>query len=128
VSTTPVPLLRLLADEREVLRVVVLRFDPLLDRLALFFAAGLRALVLPAPEREVLERFVLLRGVLAAIEISSSGVQIRWQRPTRSARQRRSVRKLARLTSSERVVGRHRSAGRLRRAVWRHRARARGAP
>jgi hypothetical protein len=90
-STTPFPLLLVL------LRLAVER-----DELVRFFAAlelGLRPL-LEARERLVdfaaglrlvdflvlLERFVLLlRGVLAAIESSLSGVQIRSPRPTRSA-------------------------------------------
>jgi hypothetical protein len=85
VSTTPLPSLRLLSVECDAPRfdplleprAVVLRFAPLLearDRL-LEDRAGLRAAGLGAVDFLVpLDRFVLLRCVLAAIEFSSSGV------------------------------------------------------
>ena len=87
VSTTPLPLPLLLAVERErvLVLVLVLGLDPFVEarealvvdrveRVPLFAAAGLRAVVFflaPGPFRledlvELLDRFVLLRGVLEA--------------------------------------------------------------
>jgi hypothetical protein len=109
VSMTPFPLRLLVVarcDPLPELRVVVLRrdavlvprFDPLPAALALLlveravvFADGLRA----AGFLDAGDRFVLPRAPLVAIEFPSpSGVQmLMWA--TRSARERRNVRKLA---------------------------------